>query len=241
MEFINLGDTKLATQFVAIALFREIQRNKHAKLGLATGGTMEAVYEHLVHLIQRNPIDLSEIQTFNLDEYYEIDTQSEQSYLYYMKHHLFNHVDIKDSQYHFPGNAAEHFEADYQAYDDLIMKGAPITLQILGIGTNGHIGFNEPGTSFDSVTRKVDLTEETIRANARYFESIEAVPRQAVTMGISTIMKSNRIILLATGEKKKPIIQKLYQLNNPDETIPASVLLRHSDVLIVTDDAASPY
>ncbi|MGK0554687.1 glucosamine-6-phosphate deaminase [Macrococcus capreoli] len=241
MEFINLGSTTLAAQYVAIELLRQIQSNKRSKLGLATGGTMEPVYAQLVQLIQSNPVDLSEIQTFNLDEYYELDTESKQSYLYYMKHHLFNHIDIRPEQYNFPNNDSVQLEADNEAYDRLIMQDHPINLQLLGIGTNGHIGFNEPGTPFDSNTRMVELTNETIQANARYFDSIEEVPTKAVTMGIRSIIKSHRIILLATGEKKKPIMKQLFQMKYPDEVIPASVLIHHPNVLVVTDDAASPY
>lgn len=241
MEFINLGNAKLAAQYAAIELFRTIQSNPQSKLGLATGGTMEPVYAELVKLIQTNPIDLSDIQTFNLDEYYELDRESTQSYLYYMKHHLFDHIDIQPEQYYFPDNDAENLDADNKAYDTLIMQNHPINLQLLGIGTNGHIGFNEPGTPFDSNTRMVDLTQETIEANARFFDSIEEVPTKAVTMGISTIMNSNRILMLATGEKKQPIMKQLYEMQYPDETVPASVLLNHPNVLVVTDNAASPY
>lgn len=241
MDVINLGNASLAAQYVAIELFREIQRNPHTKLGLATGGTMQPVYAELVRLIKLNSIDLSHIQTFNLDEYFELDKQSPQSYLYYMKHHLFDHIDIKQNQYYFPDNDRENLDEDNKAYDELIMHEHPINLQLLGIGTNGHIGFNEPGTSFTSNTRMVDLSEETIRANARFFDAIGEVPKQAVTMGINTIMQSDRIILLATGAKKQPIIQQLFHMTQPDEEIPASVLLNHSNVLIVTDDEASPY
>lgn len=241
MEFINLGNASLAAQYVAIELFREIKRNPHTKLGLATGGTMEPVYAALVKLIKSNPVNLSHLKTFNLDEYFELDKQSPQSYLYYMKHHLFNHIDIKPEQYYFPDNDRENLAQDNKAYDELIMKEHPINLQLLGIGTNGHIGFNEPGTSFTSNTRMVDLSEETIRANARFFDTIEQVPTQAVTMGITTIMQSDIIILLATGEKKQPIIQQLFDMKQPNEDIPASVLLNHPNVLIITDDEASPY
>lgn len=241
MEFINLGNASLAAQYVAIELFREIKRNPHTKLGLATGGTMEPVYAELVKLLKSNPVDLSLIQTFNLDEYFELDKQSPKSYLYYMKHHLFDHIDIKPEQYYFPDNDRENLDEDNKAYDELIMKEHPIHLQLLGIGTNGHIGFNEPGTPFTSNTRMVDLSEETIRANARFFDTIDEVPTQAVTMGINTIMQSDRIILLATGEKKQSIIRQLYDMTQPNEEIPASVLLNHPNVLIITDNEASPY
>ncbi|UTH16484.1 glucosamine-6-phosphate deaminase [Macrococcus epidermidis] len=241
MEFINLGNASLAAQYVAIELFREIKCNPHTKLGLATGGTMEPVYAELVRLLKSNPVDLSLIQTFNLDEYFELDKQSPKSYLYYMKHHLFDHIDIKPEQYYFPDNDRENLDEDNKAYDELIMKEHPIHLQLLGIGTNGHIGFNEPGTPFTSNTRMVDLSEETIRANARFFDTIDEVPTQAVTMGINTIMQSDRIILLATGEKKKSIIRQLYDMTQPNEAIPASVLLHHPNVLIITDNDASPF
>lgn len=241
MDFINLGNASLAAQYVAIELFREIKRNPYTKLGLATGGTMEPVYAELVKLLKSNPVDLSHIQTFNLDEYFELDKQSPQSYLYYMKHHLFDHIDIKQEQYYFPDNDRENLAEDNKAYDELILKEHPINLQLLGIGTNGHIGFNEPGTPFNSGTRMVNLSQETIRANSRFFDTIDEVPTQAVTMGINTIMQSDRIILLATGEKKLPIIQQLYDMTQPNENIPASVLLNHANVLIVTDHGASPY
>ncbi|MFC6293504.1 glucosamine-6-phosphate deaminase [Macrococcus epidermidis] len=241
MEFINLGNASLAAQYVAIELFREIKCNPHTKLGLATGGTMEPVYAELVRLLKSNPVDLSLIQTFNLDEYFELDKQSPKSYLYYMKYHLFDHIDIKPEQYYFPDNDRENLDEDNKAYDELIMKEHPIHLQLLGIGTNGHIGFNEPGTPFTSNTRMVDLSEETIRANARFFDTIDEVPTQAVTMGINTIMQSDRIILLATGEKKKSIIRQLYDMTQPNEAIPASVLLHHPNVLIITDNDASPF
>ncbi|MCG7419025.1 glucosamine-6-phosphate deaminase [Macrococcus epidermidis] len=241
MEFINLGNASLAAQYVAIELFREIKCNPHTKLGLATGGTMEPVYAELVRLLKSNPVDLSLIQTFNLDEYFELDKQSPKSYLYYMKHHLFDHIDIKPEQYYFPDNDRENLDEDNKAYDELIMKEHPIHLQLLGIGTNGHIGFNEPGTPFTSNTRMVDLSEETIRANARFFDTIDEVPTQAVTMGINTIMQSDRVILLATGEKKKSIIRQLYDMTQPNEAIPASVLLHHPNVLIITDNDASPF
>lgn len=241
MEFINLGSERLAAEFVAIEILRTIKRTREAKLGLATGGTMEPVYAELIKLIHNNAIDVSQIQTFNLDEYYELDSENEQSYMHYMKKHLFDHIDIQPHQYYFPDNKGEHLELKNKQYDDLIMQGHPINLQLLGIGTNGHIGFNEPGTPFDSGTRKVDLSDTTIQANARFFNHINEVPTQAVTMGIKTIMQSERIILLATGEKKRAIIQQLFHMSQPDEAIPASVLLHHPNVLVITDNEASPY
>lgn len=240
MEFVNLGDATLAAQYVAIEMFRTIQKQSEPKLGLATGGTMEPVYKSLVQLIEHNPIDLSALKTFNLDEYYGLDKDHPQSYLYFMKHHLFNHIDITENQYYFPDNNAVNLEADNQAYDQLVKSPDGVHLQILGIGTNGHIGFNEPGTPFDSNTRLVQLTDETIQANARFFNHVEEVPTRAVTMGIKTIMSAERIILLAVGKKKQPIIHELYHMETPDTDVPASVLLTHPDVLIVTDNEAAP-
>lgn len=240
MEFVNLGDATLAAQYVAIEMFRTIQKQSEPKLGLATGGTMEPVYKSLVQLIEHNPIDLSALKTFNLDEYYGLDKDHPQSYLYFMKHHLFNHIDITENQYYFPDNNAVNLEADNQAYDQLVKSPDGVHLQILGIGTNGHIGFNEPGTPFDSNTRLVQLTDETIQANARFFNHVEEVPTRAVTMGIKTIMSAERIILLAVGKKKQPIIHELYHMEIPDTDVPASVLLTHPDVLIVTDNEAAP-
>ncbi|TDM12805.1 glucosamine-6-phosphate deaminase [Macrococcus lamae] len=239
MRFINLGSRQDASHYVAIEMFKEIHYNKCTLLGLATGGTMKDVYLKLVELLQVNHTDISCLETFNLDEYFMLDKNDPNSYMTYMKQHLFDKIGMKESQFHLPDNDEIDVEEDNEAYDQAIREKGPLHIQLLGIGENGHIGFNEPGTPFNSKTRLVDLTETTIAANSRYFEDEEEVPTKAISMGIDTILSSERIILLALGEKKAEIMAKLYSMKAPDELIPASSLLTHKNVEIVMDNATA--
>ena len=196
-------------------------------LGLATGGTMVGVYEQLVNLIKINKLDLSNITTFNLDEYIGIDSDHPESYYTYMHDILFNHLSSwNEEKIHLPHGSANDLNSEVERYENLIDKEGPMDIQILGIGENGHIGFNEPGTSFDSLTSVVDLTESTIEANSRYFETKEEVPKQAISMGIQSILKAKRIILLAFGPKKAEAIQKLLS-GEITTDLPASALYNH--------------
>ncbi|TDM02326.1 glucosamine-6-phosphate deaminase [Macrococcus carouselicus] len=239
MKFMNLGHRDHASRYVATEMFKEIHFNQCTLLGLATGGTMEEMYKELVYLLKVNRTDISCLETFNLDEYFNLDSNDPNSYMSYMKKHFFEPVGMNDSQFHLPDNDLTDVEEDNLRYDQAIREKGPLHIQLLGIGVNGHIGFNEPGTPFDSKTRVVELTEETIEANARFFKDKEDVPAKAVSMGIETILYSNRIIMLALGEKKAPIMAKLHQMTEPDIMIPASSLFSHSDVEIVMDDEAA--
>ncbi|MEB8265248.1 glucosamine-6-phosphate deaminase [Mammaliicoccus sciuri] len=238
MQIINLGSKEEACHYVANELLKQIISNKKSVLGLATGGTMVRVYEQLVNLIRINEIDLSEITTFNLDEYIGIDYNHPESYYTYMHDVLFNHLPSwNESRIHLPNGSAEDLEAETKRYEALLDQEGPIDVQILGIGENGHIGFNEPGTSFDSLTSIVDLTESTIEANSRYFETIEEVPEQAISMGIQSIMKAKRIILLAYGPKKAEAIKRLLT-GDITTDLPASVLYNHPNVEVILDNNA---
>lgn len=238
MKFINLGTEKEAFHYVANELLKQIITDNKSVLGLATGGTMVGVYEQLVYLIKINKLDLSNITTFNLDEYIGIDSDHPESYYTYMHDILFNHLSSwNEEKIHLPHGSANDLNSEVERYENLIDKEGPMDIQILGIGENGHIGFNEPGTSFDSLTSVVDLTESTIEANSRYFETKEEVPKQAISMGIQSILKAKRIILLAFGPKKAEAIQKLLS-GEITTDLPASALYNHPNVEIIVDNSA---
>ena len=208
-------------------------------LGLATGSTPEGMYANLVKVHQSVGLDFSEVISFNLDEYIGLDKENEQSYYYFMHKHLFDHVNIKPENIHIPNGNPENLEEECKKYDKLIEAKGGIDLQVLGIGQNAHIGFNEPDIKFEATTHKVKLDEETIKANARFFEHEEDVPKYAISMGIKTIMLAKKIILLASGKNKAEAIYKaIYGSVRPDA--PASILQLHQDVVVIVDkDAAS--
>lgn len=207
------------------------------KLGLATGGTPIGTYKHLIEDYQKNGTSYRNVTTFNLDEYIGLSGENKNSYRYYMNDLFFNHIDINKEKTHIPQGDVSDIQKECLRYEELITENGGIDLQILGIGGNGHIGFNEPGTSFHSKTHIVDLAPSTIEANARFFNQLEEVPTKAITMGISTIMKSKEILLLVSGESKKEALDKL--INGPvDESFPASILKNHPRVTIIADKAA---
>ncbi len=211
-----------------------IKENPNIVLGLATGSTVVGVYKDLVEKYERKEIDFSGVTTFNLDEYVGINPDDEKSYHSYMKDVLFSktNVDIKNT--FFPSDYSE----DYSKFEDKIEILGGIDLQVLGIGGNGHIGFNEPGSSFGSRTREITLTAGTIKDNARFFNSEDDVPKKAATMGMGTIMAARRIVFFANGEKKKDIVKKALQ-GSVTEDIPASVLQNHKNVIIILDKEAA--
>ncbi|HAR5989712.1 TPA: glucosamine-6-phosphate deaminase [Staphylococcus pseudintermedius] len=240
MKIINLGREANASFYVASELFKQMLYQKDSRLGLATGGTMVKVYDYLVELLQKNQLDVSQVETFNLDEYVGLASDHEESYCQYMKHVLFGaYPHFTTENIHVPNGEASDIEAESQRYETLLEEGGPLDIQILGIGQNGHIGFNEPGTPFESLTHCVDLTESTIKANSRYFDSIDDVPKQAISMGLSSIMKAKRIILLAFGEQKREAIRHLMSQEVTTD-VPATILHRHPHVEVYVDDAAMP-
>ncbi len=201
--------------------------------GFATGSTPERLYELLVDRYKRGEITFGEMTTVNLDEYIGLPANHEQSYSAFMQHHLFGHVNVRPSSVHFPGA-----DSNPAKFDQLIQTIGGIDLQILGLGANGHIGFNEPGSAFDSRTRIVNLAPSTIRDNARFFNHSEDVPRQAVTMGIKTIMEARKILLLASGSGKSEAVALCLESPQTEE-VPGSCLQSHSDVTILLDEAAA--
>ncbi|MEO7536786.1 MAG: glucosamine-6-phosphate deaminase, partial [Ferruginibacter sp.] len=238
--FATPKDGSVFTAAEIAKLIREKQAlNKPCVLGLATGSTPISLYRELVRLHKDEHLSFKNVITFNLDEYYPLERNAIQSYWSFMHHHLFNKVDILPENIHLPNGEwdKDEIKKHCREYEDLIDSVGGIDLQVLGIGNNGHIGFNEPGSSIYSKTRLVNLENSTRLANAKYFQNISRVPRLAITSGISTIMKAKRIILLAWG-MKAPIIEKAVE-GNITEQVPASLLQTHNDCLFVIDEQAA--
>jgi glucosamine-6-phosphate deaminase len=222
----------------ADVIIAEWRRKPDLVLGLATGGTMIGLYKHLAARYQKEQLDFSQVTTFNLDEYYPIPPEHPQSYHFFMQDHFFRFVNIPPKQIHLLNGQAEHIEKECEQYEQLIQSKGGIDLQILGIGGNGHIGFNEPGTPFTSCTHKISLAKGTIQANARFFEHASQVPQHALTMGINTIMSCKKILLLASGKQKAAAISAAF-LGPIREEVPASVLQLHPDVTVLMDQQAA--
>lgn len=216
---------------------KEIKGNKNVVLGLATGSTPISTYDRLVSLYDKGEIDFSNVKSVNLDEYVGLEATHDQSYRYFMNQNLFNRVNINLDNTNVPNGMSSNIEKECSTYEKLIDELGGVDIQILGIGFNGHIGFNEPSDFFQKQTSRVDLTQSTIDANKRFFESADQVPKQAISMGIKTIMKSKKILLLASGEGKADIINQA--INGPiTPQVPASVLQLHPDVTVIVDDQA---
>ena len=206
-------------------------------LGLATGTSPIGTYDQLVEWYKKGDLDFSQVMTVNLDEYVGMSPDNEQSYHYFMKKNLFSRVNIDLKNTHVPDGAASDLKKACSDYDAYIRLIGGVDLQLLGIGQNGHIGFNEPGKSFILDTHVIDLTENTIKANARLFKDEKDVPHQAVTMGIRNIMQAHHIVLVANGENKADALRKTI-LEDVTPEVPASILQLHPDISIVADEAA---
>ena len=210
-----------------------VNENPNCVLGLATGSSPLGVYSKLIEAYKDGKVSFKDVRTFNLDEYVGLSEDHEQSYRYFMNHNLFDHIDIAKENTHVPCGNVES-EEGLDSYDNLIDEAGGIDLQILGIGSDGHIAFNEPGTSFDSLTHIAELAQSTINDNSRFFESVDQVPTKAVTMGLASIMKAKKIVLIATGESKADAVKGLL-MGLITEKVPCSILRKHPDVTIYVD------
>jgi glucosamine-6-phosphate deaminase len=238
MRIIVEKDYQAMSKKAALMVASQITLRPNSNLGLATGGTPLGMYDKLIEMYKKDEIDFSEVQSFNLDEYCGLKDDHPNSYHYYMYNNFFNEINIKKENVHIPNGRAEDFEQECRNYERSIKKVRGIDLQILGIGSNGHIGFNEPAESLNVATEVVNLTDETIEANSRYFDSIDEVPKKAISMGMATILKADRIILLASGENKAEAIQKTVSGKISTE-IPASLLQTHPEITILLDQEAA--
>lgn len=206
-------------------------------LGLATGSSPIGTYDQLVDWYDKGDLDFSQVRSVNLDEYRGLDHENDQSYYYFMHKHLFDRVNINIENTNVPDGTEPDAEKECKRYEELIRSYGGVDLQLLGLGHNGHIGFNEPAASFAPETHCVDLTESTIEANKRFFASADDVPRQAYTMGIGTIMRARKILVVVSGEDKAEIVAKAF-FGEVTPEVPASILQFHPDVTIVADAAA---
>ena len=232
-NYQSLGEA--AGQIVA----RQVQKKPNTVLGLATGSTPLGLYNKLVNLHQQG-LDFSQVTSFNLDEYIGMPPDHEASYTTYMQTNLFAHINMDKNNIHLPNGSAIDRYNECKRYERMIKQVGGIDLQVLGLGLNGHIGFNEPGTEFDQLTHSVRLTKSTRLANSRFFPSMAEVPTHAITMGIKTIMQAKKIMLLVSGEAKASIVfQALYGVITKD--VPASILQLHPNLTVIVDQAAACY
>ncbi len=238
MRIIIGKDYAEISKKAALIVAAQVVLKPDCVLGLATGSTPLGLYRELIAMYERGEVDFSKVTTFNLDEYYPITPDHPQSYHYFMYQNLFNHINIDPNRIHLPNGMADPVEEECNNYERLIAEAGGIDLQVLGIGVNGHIGFNEPNPGLSSRTHLVDLKQETIKANSRFFQSEAEVPRQALTMGMGTILKARRIILLASGNSKAEAIKKTVQGMVTTEC-PSSFLQTHPDVTLLLDQEAA--
>ena len=237
MKILKTKNYQDMSRKAANIISAQIILNPESVLGLATGSSPIGVYEQLIDWNRKGDVDFSQIKTVNLDEYQGLQKTNEQSYYYFMHKRLFEHVNILLENTHIPDGMEPDAKKECARYEDVIRSLGGIDLQLLGLGHNGHIGFNEPADVFEEYTHCVDLTQNTIDANKRFFESENAVPRKAYTMGIGTIMKAKRIVLVVGGEDKADILKTV--IEGPiTPRVPASILKFHPDVTIVADEAA---
>ncbi|NIK76026.1 glucosamine-6-phosphate deaminase [Paenibacillus castaneae] len=236
MEIIIFDTQKELDAYAADLFINTVKQKPNAVLGLATGSTPVGIYDKIVETTIQNKISFSEVTTFNLDEYVGLKPENEQSYAYYMNEHLFSHIDIPSEQTHLPNGMAEDIEAECTRYETML-GDQPVDIQLLGLGHNGHIGFNEPDENLSGGTHAVKLKEETMKANARFFASMEEVPQYAITMGVGSILKAKTIVLVVRGADKAEIVKEA--LTGPITTnVPASLLQTHAHVIVLLDREA---
>ena len=237
MRIIKTKDYDEMSRVAANIIAAQMILKPNSVLGFATGSSPIGTYAELIKKNQAGDIDFSNITTVNLDEYKNLPITHDQSYYYFMNEYLFDHVNIKKEQTHLPNGNAEDSDAECARYEALIQGLGGIDMQLLGMGHNGHIGFNEPSDCFKKRTYCVTLTERTIEANKRFFESADAVPRQAITMGVGTIMAAKKLVVVVSGADKADALKKC--LTGPiTPAVPGSVLQLHPDVTVVCDEAA---
>ena len=237
MKIYKAKDYKDMSRKAANIISAQMIMKPNCVLGLATGSTPIGTYDQLVEWYNKGDLDFSEVTTVNLDEYKGLPRTNDQSYYYFMHQHLFDRVNIDPERTNVPNGMEPDAEKECGRYEELIRSLGGVDLQLLGLGHNGHIGFNEPGEAFEKETHCVDLTESTIEANKRFFASADDVPKQAYTMGIKTIMQAKKILIVVNGENKADIVERAF-FGPVTPEVPASILQLHNDVTLVGDEAA---
>ena len=239
LKVMVMEDSEQVSDFAATQVLRMVNSNPKAVLGLPTGSTPLGMYKELVNMYKQGLVSFQNVTTFNLDEYIGLSPDDKNSYHYYMYENFYKHVNVGEMNINIPNGKALDLEQECRDYEHKIKTAGGIDLMLLGLGVNGHIGFNEPGPLFSPVTHSIDLDKSTIEANARFFKSISEVPTSALTMGIGSIMRSRRVLLLATGDSKKVAVKNSIQ-GPVTPQVPASVLQLHSNATFLLDkDAAS--
>lgn len=238
MDIIIADDYEEMSDIAHRMVRKEMDHHTRSVLGLATGSTPEGLYERLVEDHQEGGVDFSKTITFNLDEYVDLPPTHEQSYHYFMHDRLFDHINVDPDNIHLPDGQAENLTQECERYEAAIQRAGGIDLQVLGIGRDGHIGFNEPTTSLQSRTHIATLTPETVEDNARFFESKDEVPRFAITMGIQTILNADHCLLMACGERKAEAVRRAVE-GPLTANVTASALQMHRDAVVLLDEGAA--
>ncbi|MRG84936.1 glucosamine-6-phosphate deaminase [Salinibacillus xinjiangensis] len=236
MKIVAVKNYDEMSEYAAHLLIKQITQKPSTVLGLATGSTPTGTYERLIQDHKDNQTSYEQVRTVNLDEYVGLSPDDPNSYRYFMEKNLFKHINVRPENTYIPNGKAESLEQECTDYEKLVQE-LGVDVQILGIGVNGHIGFNEPGTSFQSKTHIVKLAESTRQANARFFDSMDEVPTSAITMGIESILKSKEIVLLVSGKNKAGAMKQLVT-REIDESFPASALHQHPNVTVIADSDA---
>lgn len=234
MEVIQVKDYDEMSEVAAELVLKKLEKIKQPVLGLATGSTPEGLYKLMIKAHVENGVSFSDVATFNLDEYIGLPEDNEQSYHYFMNEKLLNHLDIPKEKSHIPDGLARDLHAACDDFEKAIKEAGGIDLQLLGLGINGHIGFNEPGTPVTSRTHIIELDDITREVNARFFENEADVPTKAVTMGIGTILEADHILFIVHGEEKADILRQVIH-GEVTTDIPASALQLHPNVTVITD------
>ena len=237
MKIYLTKDYEGMSRKAANILSAQVTLDPSCVLGLATGSTPIGTYKVLIERYKAGDLDFSNVRSINLDEYVGLSPDHDQSYRYFMQTNLFDHINIKHENTHVPNGLASDLDAECRRYNEVIHELGPIDIQVLGMGHNGHIGFNEPDDHFPLETHSVTLAQTTIDANARFFASVDEVPRQALTMGIQTIMQAKKVLVVVSGKDKAEIVKKAFA-GPVTPSVPASILQMHPDVTVVGDEAA---
>ncbi len=237
MRVYCVKDYDHASRIAANIISAQVIMKPDCVLGLATGSTPIGTYEELIRRYEQGDLDFSKVHSINLDEYKGLSPENDQSYRYFMNTHLFDKINIDKKNTYVPDGLEPDKEKACRDYEEIIRVHGGVDLQVLGLGHNGHIGFNEPGSVFEKETHCVTLSDTTREANARFFSSMDEVPTEAYTMGIGSIMQAKKIIVIVTGEGKREIVKKAFQGPITPE-VQASVLQLHKDVILVGDEAA---
>ncbi|MFW5988557.1 MAG: glucosamine-6-phosphate deaminase [bacterium] len=238
MRIIIEEDYQAMSKKAALLLASQVTLKPDSVLGLATGSTPKGMYQELIEMYRIGEVDFSEVISFNLDEYYRLPHDNRQSYFYYMQENFFKHVNIKSRNIFIPDGMVDDVKGECREYEERIRRCGGIDLQVLGIGANGHVGFNEPAERLNVTTDLVNLSEDTIADNSRFFESEEMVPQKAISVGMATILKAKRIILLASGESKAEAIKNTVSGYVCTQT-PSSLLQTHLEVTLIIDEEAA--